>query len=211
MTRIGLRALVVILVAGFIGIGSHHPAQACYCSQPKLSEAFNSPDTAVVVVGGIVGEMVVEGSFPIAGTLTIELSDVYRSHSLESPVRVRTAVGGSAACGFDSLPTEPSGFVLVPLESGELWTGSCEGSWTAEEVRSTALALGIERSGPIGADGNILAPTAGTPASRSVADNVERFQARWWIFPFVLIAFGVLLRRRQRDGAFNTSGDPADD
>lgn len=210
MRRAVARALAVTLIATGIGVGTHHPAQACYCSQPTLSEAFTSPDTVAVVVGRIVGEMSGDGSFPATGTLTIELLDVYRSHDLESPVRVRTAVG-SSACGFDSLPTGLSGFVLVPLESGELWTGSCEGSWTAEEVRSTALALGIERSGPISGDGKILSSTAGTPASSSVADNVERFQTRWWIVPFLLIAFGVLLRRRQRGGVSNTSGDPADD
>ncbi len=210
MRRAVARALAVAFMATGIGVGAHHPAQACYCSQLTLPEAFTSGDAAAVVVGQIVGDMAVEGSYPSTGTLTIELSDVYLSQDLESPVRVRTA-GGSSACGFDSLPTELSGFVLVPLESGELWTGSCEGSWTAEEVRLTALGLGIERSGPIGADGNIVASEAATPARGSVADQVERFQTRWWIVPFLLIAVGVLLRRRQREGASNTAGDPADD
>jgi hypothetical protein len=211
MTRIVARALALILVVGAIGIGRGHPARACYCTQPILSEAFTSPDTAAVVVGRIVGEMTVDGSFSSTGILSIELSDVYRSHNLESPVRVRTAVGGSAACGFDSLPTELSGFVLIPLESGELWTGSCEGSWTVDEVRSTALALGIERSGPVERDGIVRAPAAATSQASSVADQVERFETRWWIFPFVLIVFGVLFRRRQRGGLRTESKHPAEE
>lgn len=211
MIRIVARTLTVVLVVGVIGIGGRHPARACYCTQPILSDAFTSPDTAAVVVGRIVGEMAVDRLFSTTGTLSIELSDVYRSHDLASPVRVRTAVGGSAACGLNSLPTELSGFVLVPLESGEFWTGSCEGSWTVEEVRSTALALGIERSGPVDRDGIVLAPALAAQEVSSVADQVERFQTRWWIVPFALIAFGMLFRHRQR-GRFSTgSKDPADE
>lgn len=211
MTRIVTRALVVVFVAVVMGVGTPHPARACYCTQPILAEAFTSPDTAAVVVGRIVGEVAVDGSFSSTGTLTIELADVYRSHDLESPVRVRTPVGGSAACGFDSLPTDPSGFVLVPLESGGLWTGSCEGSWTVDEVRSTALALGIERSGPVDTDGIVLALAVVTQEVSSVADQVERFQTRWWIFPFALIAVGVVLRHRQRGRSSAGSKDPTEE
>ncbi len=211
MTRIVARVLVVMFVAVVMGVGTQHPAQACYCTQPTLSGAFNSPDTAAVVVGWIVGEMVVEGPFSTTGILTIELSDVYRSHDLESPVRVHTAVGGSAACGFDSLPTEPSGFVLVPAAAGGLWTGSCEGSWTVDEVRSTALALGIERSGPVDRDGIVVAPAVAIQDVSSVADQVERFQTRWWIFPIALVAFGVLFRHRQRGGFSSESQDSGDE
>lgn len=210
MRRAVARAIAVTLIATGIGVGTHHPAQACYCSQPTLPEAFTSADTAAVVVGRIVGEIVVDGSFSSTGTLQIEFSDVYRSHSLESPVRVLTAVGGSAACGFDSLPTDQSGFVLVPLESGELRTGSCEGSWTADEVRSTAFVLGIERSGPVDRDGNVLAPVVATQEVSSFVDQVEGFQTRWWIVPFALIAVGVVLRHHPRGRSRADSKDPAD-
>jgi hypothetical protein len=208
MKRAFARALAVTVIAAGIGVGTHHPARACYRTQPALSEAFTSSDTVAVVIGRVAGDVAVVGPF---STLTIELSDVYGSGNLVSPVRVHTVLGGSPACGFDGVPAGPTGFVLGSLESGELWPEWCEGLWAPEAVRSIADGLGVERSGPVDEDGHILAAPVGTPESSSVADNVDLFQARWWIVPFVLIAVGVFLRRRRRDRTSTEPGHPADD
>ena len=228
LTRLVSRLLVILVVLTAFGVGVRHPAQACSCVEASLPELVQDPQLTVLVGKVIDGPNAVARYDDAAQRdLTyyeweLEVTQSY-GQEIASSLRIYTETD-SAACGFDSLPTEPIGFVTYERFGGELWTGVCQGLWSpaamdaavaqrernglANQSTTTLPGLGglsapamsppaTSASDDGGTDG---APVAGSNGDAEGVAGVTESKAGssflWWFVPILLIGIGLFVRYR---------------
>ena len=229
MGRWVARWVLLVLVVGAIGLGTSHPAQACSCIPLTLAELLADEELTVIV--GSVREGPVEFErFSDAALVDItyhlwiiDVSQTY-GQDVESPLHVYTE-SHEASCGFTSLPSEPTGFVLDQRYTDEFWTGLCMGLWDPSEVEAAVAErarVGQNDQPADNQDG--LSSPAKSPPADGISDGIDLDStdgggdaddpngvggvagvteagdglSGWWFVPVLLIGTGIVVRYRYR-------------